>query len=210
MGAPISVCQSEQSRHSRDDRRARAAAQSGYRRLCRRNRHARRGPGPCARCGRRRASRSSTARGARSCRSDGWCRRWRSSVRRCWWWETTAGIRLVTRWWSTTRDDVRHVDWVSGVCLLIRRSDLESAGLLDERFFMYIEDVDLCASVRARGRVVLFEPRAEIVHLRGRSVASAPQTTRSAYSRSHIAFYEKHHPRLVALLKGYERLIGRR
>lgn len=95
-----------------------------------------------------------------------------------------------------------YVDWVSGVCLLIRRPDLEAAGLLDERYFMYIEDVDLCATVRAAGRGVLFEPSAEIVHLRGRSAASS-HGTRAIYDRSHLAFYEKHHPRLVPLLRWY-------
>jgi GT2 family glycosyltransferase len=89
------------------------------------------------------------------------------------------------------------------VCLLVRRATLEAAGLLDERYFMYLEDVDLCATVRAQGRKVLFEPRAQIVHLRGRSVASASQGTRALYDRSHLAFYEKHHPGLVPMLKWY-------
>ncbi len=102
----------------------------------------------------------------------------------------------------------RNVDWVSGACLLIRRADLNAVGLLDERFFMYTEDVDLCASVRSRARAVLFTPDAEVVHLRGRSAASAPRATAAAYRQSQIAFYEKHHPRWAPVLKGYLKLKG--
>ena len=102
----------------------------------------------------------------------------------------------------------RRVDWVSGACLLIRRADLNAVGLLDERFFMYTEDVDLCASVRARGREVLFVPDAQVTHVRGRSAASAAAATRAAYRRSHVAFYEKHHPAWAPVLKGYLRLRG--
>jgi GT2 family glycosyltransferase len=64
-------------------------------------------------------------------------------------------------------------DWVSGACLLIRRASLERAGLLDERFFLYTEDVDLCAAVRAQGGVVRFSPEAQIMHARGASRARA-------------------------------------
>ena len=97
----------------------------------------------------------------------------------------------------------RYPDWVSGACLLVRRSDAEAVGLLDERYFMYTEDVDFCAAVRARGRRVLFVPDVEIVHQRGRSAAAAPAETRSAYRRSQIAFYEKHHPFWAPILKLY-------
>ena len=101
------------------------------------------------------------------------------------------------------------VDWVSGACLLARRHDLEKVGLLDERFFMYTEDVDVCASVRAHGRLVLFEPAARIVHLRGRSRVSAMGATHAAYRRSQIAFYEKHHPAWAPMLRTYLRLTGK-
>ena len=94
-------------------------------------------------------------------------------------------------------------DWVSGACLLVRRGDAEAVGLLDERYFMYIEDVDFCAALRARGRRILFTPRAEVVHLRGRSAATAPRATEGAYRRSQIAFYEKHHPRWARILRWY-------
>lgn len=99
-------------------------------------------------------------------------------------------------------------DWVSGACLLVRREDAEAAGLLDEGYFMYAEDVDLCAAVRARGRRVLFSPAAQITHLRGRSRASAPAATAQAYRRSQIRFYEKHHPRWAPWLRAYLRLRG--
>jgi GT2 family glycosyltransferase len=102
----------------------------------------------------------------------------------------------------------QYPDWVSGACLLVRRADAEAVGGLDERFFMYTEDVDLCAAIRARGRRILFAPEIEVVHLRGRSAASAPAATQAAYRRSQVAFYEKHHPAWAPLLKMYLRLRG--
>ena len=96
-----------------------------------------------------------------------------------------------------------YPDWVSGACLLVRRADAEAVGLLDERFFMYTEDVDFCASIRERGRRILFTPEAEIVHLRGRSAAAVPAATRKAYHRSRLAFYRKHSPMWVPFLRVY-------
>ena len=98
------------------------------------------------------------------------------------------------------------VDWVSGACLVVRRADAEAVGLLDERFFMYTEDVDFCASIRARGRRVIFVPDAVVQHLRGRSRQSAAAQTEGAYRRSQVAFYEKHHPGWAPLLRAYLRI----
>jgi GT2 family glycosyltransferase len=98
--------------------------------------------------------------------------------------------------------------WVSGACLIVRRADAQAVGLLDERYFMYTEDVDFCAAIRARGRTVLFTPDVEIVHLRGRSVSSDPESTRLAYRQSHLAFYQKHHPAWAPLLRLYLNLRG--
>jgi hypothetical protein len=108
--------------------------------------------------------------------------------------------------WMTRRPG--PVDWVSGACLLLRRADLEAVGLLDERFFMYTEDVDLCAALRARGRTVLFAATPEVVHLRGRSRTGAAGTATDGYRRSQVAFYQKHHPGWVPLLEAYLTLRG--
>lgn len=99
-------------------------------------------------------------------------------------------------------------DWVSGACLLVRRADADAVGGLDERYFMYTEDVDFCAAIRARGRRILFTPDVEVTHLRGRSAASAPLATQQAYRRSQLAFYEKHHPAWAPLLKLYVRIVS--
>ena len=105
--------------------------------------------------------------------------------------------------------NAQEVDWVSGACMLVRRADAEAVGLMDERFFMYAEDVDFCAAIRARGRRVLFWPTAEIVHLRGQSRATASAATEHAYRRSQVAFYEKHHPAWVPWLRWYLKVRGR-
>jgi GT2 family glycosyltransferase len=102
----------------------------------------------------------------------------------------------------------RYPDWVSGACLLVRRGDAEAVGGLDERYFMYTEDVDFCAAIRARGRRILFTPEIEIVHLRGRSAATASSATREHYRRSRLAFYRKHHPAWAPLLQLYVRILS--
>jgi GT2 family glycosyltransferase len=115
------------------------------------------------------------------------------------WWRNSVTARL---------EQPRHVDWVSGACLVARRDVLTEVGGLDTRFFMYTEDVDLCAAIRRAGYEVRFSPEARIVHRRGRSRATAPTATATHYRRSHIAFYEKHHPRWAWLLRAYLRARG--
>ena len=112
---------------------------------------------------------------------------------------SAAAVRRVEE--MTTRE--QWPDWVSGACLLVKRADAEAAGLLDERYFMYLEDVDFCAAIRARGRRVLFAPNVQVTHFRGRSAATASQATHAAYRRSQVAFYEKHRPSLAPLLRMY-------
>jgi GT2 family glycosyltransferase len=61
------------------------------------------------------------------------------------------------------------VDWVSGACMAVHRETLETVGGLDERFFMYFEDADLCRRSREAGRPVYYLPQVEVLHLTGQS-----------------------------------------
>lgn len=122
----------------------------------------------------------------------------------------TRNVAPAAAWVARATAREREVDWVSGACLLVRRTAAERAGLLDERYFLYTEDVDFCAAVRACGGRVLFTPAAEVVHLRGRSRATAPAASTAAYRRSQIAFYAKHHPGWAPALRLYLRLKGQR
>ncbi len=59
------------------------------------------------------------------------------------------------------------VDWVSGTCMIIRRRTLEEIGPLDERFFMYFEDADLCRRAWEGGWLVYYLPQVEVLHHSG-------------------------------------------
>lgn len=117
-------------------------------------------------------------------------------------------VTPVVQWIERTTRREAFVDWVSGACMLVSRADAEQVGYFDERYFLYTEDVDFCAALRASGRRILFTPAAEITHLRGRSRATVASQMNAAYRRSQIAFYEKHHPAWAPILRAYLRLKG--
>jgi hypothetical protein len=82
--------------------------------------------------------------------------------------------------------------WVSGSCLLARKTALDAVGGLDERFFLYEEDVDLCLRVRRAGWRIVYTPRALVRHHLGKSMETAPALSRLEYDKSHLRFYAKH------------------
>ncbi|HWN81679.1 MAG TPA: glycosyltransferase, partial [Candidatus Udaeobacter sp.] len=88
---------------------------------------------------------------------------------------------------------MRDVDWLIGACLLVRRRALEDVGPMDERYFLYFEDVDWCARMHHRGWEVLYVPDAVMVHHHRRE--SAKGSPFSPSRRMHLAsvfrFYEK-------------------
>jgi N-acetylglucosaminyl-diphospho-decaprenol L-rhamnosyltransferase len=117
-------------------------------------------------------------------------------------------VRSIVRRVDKLSRQAREVDWVSGACMVIRRADLNAVGLLDERFFMYTEDIDLCLQMRQRGRKILYVAAAEVLHYRGRSAGRNPETERM-YRTSQIAYYEKHLPLWAPLLRSYLKVRGK-
>ena len=117
-------------------------------------------------------------------------------------------VRSIVRKVDRLSRQAREVAWVSGACMVIRRADLEAVGLLDERFFMYTEDVDLCMQMAARNRSVLYIAGAEVLHHRGKSAERNPETERR-YRQSHLAYYEKHLPHWAPVLRTYLKLRGK-
>jgi N-acetylglucosaminyl-diphospho-decaprenol L-rhamnosyltransferase len=85
-----------------------------------------------------------------------------------------------------------EVDWVVGACLAVRRAALDEVGPLDERFFMYSEDEDLCYRLRSAGWTVHLLTRVRVRHVGGGSAAQALGPMREAARASQTAFVRKH------------------
>jgi N-acetylglucosaminyl-diphospho-decaprenol L-rhamnosyltransferase len=85
-----------------------------------------------------------------------------------------------------------EIDHPLGAALLARRAAIAQAGLLDERFFMYCEEVDWCRRIKAAGWRNYCVPRAEIVHLAGQSTRQVRDEMFVALWRSRYQLFAKH------------------
>lgn len=88
------------------------------------------------------------------------------------------------------------VDCVSGCVFLVRRGVLCEVGGLDERFWMYFEEADLCERVRRRGHRVRWLPDATFVHAGGLSAAQSAERTFTAFRESCLLYHAAWHGRL--------------
>ena len=86
----------------------------------------------------------------------------------------------------------REVDWIKGACMLLRRQALLEVKLMDEAFFMYLEDADLCRRFRQSGWQVRYTPDAAVIHFGGGSVRSNPERSALEYRRSQLHYFKKH------------------
>ena len=84
-------------------------------------------------------------------------------------------------WWD--HDCVREVEVISGCFMLVSKAAIDQVGALDERFFMYCEEVDWCKRFHEAGWKILFTPEAQIIHLGGGSAKK--------YSRRRVAIKDQ-------------------
>jgi GT2 family glycosyltransferase len=85
----------------------------------------------------------------------------------------------------------RQVEAIKGACLLLRREALEEVGLLDDSYFMYTEEVDLCYRLHRAGWELWWVPRAEVVHHEAQSTRQAAEKMYIQLYRSKVQFYRK-------------------
>jgi N-acetylglucosaminyl-diphospho-decaprenol L-rhamnosyltransferase len=103
---------------------------------------------------------------------------------------------LLGLWWPTNPFTARYrqlgadpsqprpVDWVSGAAIWLRRGALDAVGGWDERYFMYMEDIDLCWRLRRSGFEVAYEPAGAVTHVQGASTSQHPYRMLVQHHRS--------------------------
>jgi GT2 family glycosyltransferase len=134
--------------------------------------------------------------------------------------------RFPTVWteWRTMKGDDLYTDpqqvrrdWVSGAALAVRRRVFEDVGGFDERYFMYFEDIDLCARIHRAGHDIHYLAGVCVEHLRGGSQTNGLSSfVQEEYRRSQLLYYSEHATAVNnVLLRGYllvkflrQRLVG--
>jgi GT2 family glycosyltransferase len=89
-------------------------------------------------------------------------------------------------------DQMHEVDAVSGAFLMIRREVVDEIGLLDERFFMYGEELDWCLRTKRAGWSIMYCPEAQIIHYKGESTKYNSRKAAIEFYRAMYLFHRKH------------------
>lgn len=105
------------------------------------------------------------------------------------------GSYPMARWRGTMP---RQVDVLMGACIMLRREVLDQCGLLDERYFIYSEDQDLCRRLRSRGWRIFWLPTAKVVHFGGQSTRQVKGEMFVRLYREKVAYFRVHHGSMAA------------
>jgi GT2 family glycosyltransferase len=87
----------------------------------------------------------------------------------------------------------RPVDVLLGACLLVRKSVLDQVGLLDEGYFIYSEETDLCVRIRQAGYTLFWVPQAQVIHFGGQSTQQVAEEMFLQLYRAKVRYFRKHH-----------------
>ena len=99
---------------------------------------------------------------------------------------------------------VQEVDWLSGACLMVRRAAVEQVGGMDERFFLYCEELDWCRRMKAAGWKVVHLGETRVAHLGGRSSQQDLVARHVHFQDSKCKYAAKYHGRwAAAALRAY-------
>jgi GT2 family glycosyltransferase len=104
-------------------------------------------------------------------------------------------IKLFGGYLMTFWHKYRNVDVINGCFWMVRREALDQVGLLDERFFIYAEDIDWCKRFIEAGWKVVYFPRAEALHYGGASSSNAPIRFYIEMQKANLKFWQKHYGR---------------
>jgi len=84
-----------------------------------------------------------------------------------------------------------EVDSVIGACMMVRREAIEQIGLLDEDYFLFLEETDWCYRMKKGGWKVYHVPQAEVYHFQGKSAEAVKKEARVEFYRSRYHFFKK-------------------
>lgn len=79
------------------------------------------------------------------------------------------------------KEEITEVDWINGAFLMVKKSAIEKAGLLDEDFFLYHEESEWCSRLKKFGKLCIYG-NLHVIHLEGQSSNKAFQSSTSGYS----------------------------
>jgi GT2 family glycosyltransferase len=108
----------------------------------------------------------------------------------------------------------RDVDIIQGACLILRNTALEQVGLLDDNFFIYSEDFDLCFRIQKAGWRLVWLPEAEVMHYGAQSTGQVSAEMFLHLYRAKMKFMRKHYGvksvfiyKLILLIAALPRLL---
>lgn len=85
------------------------------------------------------------------------------------------------------------IDHPLGACMLVRRAVIEQVGMLDDRYFIYSEEVDWCRRIKAAGWTILTAPAARVIHYSGQSTGQMPDAMFLHLHRSRNRYFRRYH-----------------